>query len=361
MQISRKLRPEILDSVALLVLDAQDCFIETLPNKSRFLNRAAFALEAARCLQIRTIFTEQAPEKLGHTNADLFRLARNPKVFAKQSFSALGAPGIERYLREQEIYHLLIIGLETPICVYQTGLQATEEDIDVTFLSDALAARRPEDEAHAINALTRLGCQVLPSETIFYSLLGDVQSPYFRPFNQIVKAFGAEDFDLEAYLPKRPEPITFAKPEPRDSRQERREQPKREKEEQDPSSDSEERQGRKRGRRRGRGRGRGRKDEDRSEPPSEKQDSQPESSAPSQVERPESPAPEKAESKPEQKAPEPKPQPDKSPPAKKAAKKTAKKAAKKVAKKTARKATKKVAKKAAKKVAKKTSRPEEAS
>src|SRR5690606_26091751 len=121
-----------------LVLDAQDSFIDTLHNKESFLKRAAFAIEAARTLGIHTIFTEQAPEKLGRTNAALFKLANNPKVFAKQTFSALGAPGIENYLRNREIYHLLVVGLETSVCVYQTGLQATDEDVDITFFSDAL-------------------------------------------------------------------------------------------------------------------------------------------------------------------------------------------------------------------------------
>ena len=64
MQLNRKVRPEILDSVALLVVDAQDVFIDTIHNKDEFLKRAAFAIEAARCLKLHTLFTEQAPEKL---------------------------------------------------------------------------------------------------------------------------------------------------------------------------------------------------------------------------------------------------------------------------------------------------------
>ncbi len=206
MQITRKVRPEIMDSVALLVLDAQDSLIDGLHNKESFLQRCAFAIEAARCLRLHTLFTEQAPEKLGRTNRELFKLALNPRVFSKQTFSALAAPGLERYLREKEIYHLLVVGLEVPICLYQTALQATEEDVDITFLADAISSRRPQDEKTSLDAIIRLGCQVLPSETVFYSLIGDAQNPYFRAFTQIVKAFGDPDFDLESYLKDRPQP-----------------------------------------------------------------------------------------------------------------------------------------------------------
>lgn len=213
MPTNQKDRSELINTVALLVLDAQDCFIDTLHDKSGFLSRCAFAIDAAQALGITTLFTEQVPNKLGHTNAKLLRRAQSPKRFHKESFSALSAPGIEGFLRDNEIYHLLVCGLETPVCVYQTGLQAVDEDIDVTFLVDALGCRRAEDAPHAIEALRGLGCQVLPTETIFYSLIGDVTHPGFRPLNELVKAFSQPDFNIEAYLDKAPKPIASSQQE----------------------------------------------------------------------------------------------------------------------------------------------------
>lgn len=204
-------RNELINSVALLVLDAQDCFIETLDDKKKFISRCAFAIDAARALGIRTLVTEQVPQKLGHTNERLLKRARSPRVFHKQSFSALNAPGIERYLRDNEIYHLIVCGLETPVCVYQTGLQAVDEDIDITFLVDALGCRREEDAPYALDALRALGCQVLPTESLFYSLLADVTHPSFKVYNSIVKRFSEPGFDIDAYLDTDPvpEPMAF--------------------------------------------------------------------------------------------------------------------------------------------------------
>ncbi len=186
-----------MDSIALLVLDAQDSFIQTLHNKEPFLKRTAFIIEAARSMRMHTIFTEQVPDKLGRTNKQLLDLARKPKIFSKTSFSALNAPGMERYLREKEIYHLIVCGLETPICVYQTGLQAADEDIDITFLTDALGCRRQEDEAFTLQALKDLGCHLLPSEAVFYSLLGDSGNHYFRAFSNLVKIYSEPVVNLE--------------------------------------------------------------------------------------------------------------------------------------------------------------------
>ncbi len=240
MPTDRLEQTELMSSAALLVLDAQDCFIQTLPDPDTFLSRCAFAVDAARVLGIRTIFTEQVPHKLGHTHAQLLRRAQTPTVFPKESFSALGAPGIDAWLRDNEIYHLIVCGLETTICVYQTGLQATDEDIDITFLSDALACRRTQDEPHAVEALRRLGSQVLPSETVFYSLLREVTHPLFREFNQLVKSFSANDFNLNAYLGKTPQPVASPSEKPNPERpQRRRARPQRRSRKRTPESNNE--------------------------------------------------------------------------------------------------------------------------
>ncbi len=195
---------ELTSDAALLVVDAQDCFVDTLHDKKTFLARCAFSIDAARTLGIQTVFTEQVPNKLGPTRADLIQRAQSPAVFPKTSFSALNAPGLKEFLRKKEIYHLLVCGLETPICIYQTGLQAASEDFDLTFLSDALGCRRSEDAPFALQALQQLGCPILPSETVFYGILSEATHPQFRAFSQLVKLYSETDFSIEKHLAEVP-------------------------------------------------------------------------------------------------------------------------------------------------------------
>jgi hypothetical protein len=39
-------------------------------------------------------------------------------------------------------------------------------------------------------ALTRAGAHVLPSESVFYALLGHVRHPFFKTYTQLVKSHG---------------------------------------------------------------------------------------------------------------------------------------------------------------------------
>lgn len=174
--------------VALLVLDMQPAFLKVVDAAEPLFRRVQFAIGAARLLGIEVIFTEQVPEKMGVTDEFLTALAPHAKVFPKTAFSGLGAEGLEDYLRSRGIAHLLIAGIETPICVYQTATAALREDFDVTLLGDAISCRRPADAAAVLPALREAGAHILPSETVFYSILQDAADPRFREFTQLVKS-----------------------------------------------------------------------------------------------------------------------------------------------------------------------------
>ena len=94
----------------------------------------------------------------------------------------------EALLHRGKTEHLLLCGLETPICVYQTAIAALAAGLQVTLLSDALGARRTEDATACLMALRHAGAHVLPSETVFYALLHDVQHPFFKAYTQLVKS-----------------------------------------------------------------------------------------------------------------------------------------------------------------------------
>lgn len=172
----------------LLCVDLQPIFINSVADGPRLLRRCSFAIQAAKGLHLPIAFTEQVPQKLGGTTPELLALAPDAKLYGKSTFSALADDGIRDALRKQDIEHLIICGLETSICVYQTALDALDAQLQVTILSDAVSARRPDDAKTCLDALRcRHGICILPSETVFYCLLQDVKNPFFKTFTQLVK------------------------------------------------------------------------------------------------------------------------------------------------------------------------------
>lgn len=175
----------------LLCVDMQPVFIRAIAEGSRVQRRCAFAIAAAHGLGLPVAFTEQVPQKLGGTAPELLALAFGAPVFSKSTFSVLDDDGIrETLLRERGVEHLLLCGIETPVCIYQTAVGALAAKLEVTILSDAVGARRGDDAAVCLNTLERAGAHVLPGETIFYSLLRDTKHPFFKAYTELVKSHG---------------------------------------------------------------------------------------------------------------------------------------------------------------------------
>lgn len=176
--------------LGLLLIDFQDGFLNAIPDRENLLKRTCFAIESAALLACSIIVTEQAPEKMGHTTAIIKNaLPDKTPVLAKKSFSAMAADGLSDWIRKKQIDHLLLLGIETPICLYQTAIEALGEELGVTLLADCISERRPEDREPALRQLLAMDANVLPSETIFYSLIGSSEHPHFREFTKIVKKY----------------------------------------------------------------------------------------------------------------------------------------------------------------------------
>lgn len=174
--------------VALLVIDVQPTFLKAVRDGEGCLRRCLLAAAAARLLGVPVLFTEQVPAKLGPTHPDLLLAAGEGRaVFGKTAFSAFGAPGLAEAFGKLQVSQLLLCGLEIPVCVYQTAMDALREGMGVTILSDAVAGRRTDDGQACLEALRAAGAHILPTETVFYALLGDATHPQFRAFTDLVK------------------------------------------------------------------------------------------------------------------------------------------------------------------------------
>ena len=173
---------------ALFVIDLQENLLATLPESDGLLARCAFAIESARLLNIPIAFFEQRPDKLGSTARPLKKLkSKQDAYWTKDSFSALKDPATLEWIEKQKIEQLLIIGIETGICVYQTAIHALRKKLKVTLLTDCVQARRLADGERALGQLARFNCVLLPSETVFYALFENADHPAFRAFTSLVK------------------------------------------------------------------------------------------------------------------------------------------------------------------------------
>ena len=138
------------DSCVILV-DAQEKLIPFVHMHEDLIARCEWILKVAALLEIPTLVSEQYPQGLGNTIPALKAAAGNALVVTKTEFScadnAQCVEAIDNLNREQ----VVLIGIETHVCVLQTAFGLQEMGKDVFVVADATESRRMQDKVLAID------------------------------------------------------------------------------------------------------------------------------------------------------------------------------------------------------------------
>jgi nicotinamidase-related amidase len=173
------------------VVDVQERLFSVMPELAgNDLVRSGTALlEAAKILGATAVATEQYPEKLGRTLAPLGEklAALSAPVISKLSFSACGEPAFDSFLARSELRRVVLIGMETHICVFQTARDLCSRGYAVHIPIDGVASRRDDHRAVGLELCRAAGATITTTETILFDWLGRAGSDEFKKVSKLIK------------------------------------------------------------------------------------------------------------------------------------------------------------------------------
>ena len=170
-----------------IIMDMQASLLDAISNGVELIESNFLQIQLLQILGVPICFSEQVPSKLGETVSKLKDFDHDLPIFEKNTFSAFGAESFSDWLDKNDIKHLIVSGIETPICIYQTCVDALRLNIKVTLLSDCTGGRRVHDIQNAISQLRGFGCCVVSLETVIYSIMKDSSHSGFREVSRLVR------------------------------------------------------------------------------------------------------------------------------------------------------------------------------
>lgn len=180
----------------LLVVDVQERLLPAMPaaHQRRIVAAHELLLDAARLLKVHTVATEQYPKGLGNTVPAVRALfdAFDVPVFEKTQFSACCVKGVTDALALVDARTVIVTGMETHVCVFQTVRDLLHKGYQVHVPFDAVASRDPECRRVALDTLRGCGAKITTAETVVFDLLRDAKHPEFRAISARVKAMPIE-------------------------------------------------------------------------------------------------------------------------------------------------------------------------
>ncbi len=176
---------------ALLVVDVQEKLAAAMqPARMDTLTRnAGILIDAAAILGVRVFATEQYPKGLGQTVAPLADKLRAAGVTAmpKMTFDACGDPAVARALAAMAPRAIVIVGMETHVCVFQTARELFRRGVEVHVVADAVASRLEESRATGLSLCERAGAFVTTTESVVFDWLERAGTDAFKAVSKLVK------------------------------------------------------------------------------------------------------------------------------------------------------------------------------
>jgi nicotinamidase-related amidase len=173
------------ENTLFLMIDMQEKLVAAT-NANREVQNAKKLLKTATVLEVPIIITEQYPKGLGGTVEDLKGFCLN-NVFEKTSFSALAEESISQAVANFSRKQVVLFGIETHICAYQTALSLKDMGFDVYIVCDASASRDDFQHKTALHLMENAGIKVTTTEIVVFELLKTSKHPNFKEIQTLIK------------------------------------------------------------------------------------------------------------------------------------------------------------------------------
>ena len=175
---------------SLLLIDVQKKLFPKILDSNRLENIILDCLEVFYTLNIPIFFSEQYPKGLGFTIDKVLEKLLSCKAykFEKTSFSCFPnrskLHNADKILKTKQV---ILIGIETHICVLQTAMDLKEKGCEVFVISEAVGSRKNYDKEYAIKRMISKGIQVITFEMMLFELLRDSKNKHFKSLTSLIK------------------------------------------------------------------------------------------------------------------------------------------------------------------------------
>jgi nicotinamidase-related amidase len=165
-----------VDDSVLAVVDVQDIFLGRLPEaeSALVLERICWLIGVARWAQVPLVVMAEDISSNGSVHpAVAGALVPGTPVHDKLHFGLAAETGILGAVRESKRGTVVLVGLETDVCVAQSAIGLHEHGFRVAVVADAVGSPGP-DHAYGLQRMRAAGITVVGLKGLFYEWMRSV-------------------------------------------------------------------------------------------------------------------------------------------------------------------------------------------
>ena len=177
------------DNSLLIVVDIQSRLTAamSITEVQQMFTHVGRLLESSEILNIPVLLTEQYPKGLGPTDCSILdKLPRQTEKFDKTGFSCCSAEGFDTVLQQNNKQQIILVGMETHVCVLQTAVDLMQQGFQVFVVADAVCSRNNEHKHNALQRMQSLGITVTNHESVIFEWLRTSSHADFKAISRLL-------------------------------------------------------------------------------------------------------------------------------------------------------------------------------
>jgi len=171
----------------LVVVDVQGKLAQMMYQRDLLFQNLQILVRGMQLLGVPIILMEQTPEKLGSTVPEIREILSEMEPIAKKTFSCAGNPEFMSRLKEFKAGDVILAGIETHVCVYQTAADLIAEGFRVHVVVDAVSSRTESNKKAGLSGIFDDGGHATSTEMLLFELQRSAGGDVFRELIKLVK------------------------------------------------------------------------------------------------------------------------------------------------------------------------------
>lgn len=175
------------EEAVLMVIDIQEKLVPTMKQHAeRIIKNTNTMISVAKKLGVPIIVTEQYPKGLGKTVSDVSNNLEEVSTYEKITFSSYTSEVVAA-LKGLERRKIIITGMETHVCVFQTVRDLLAHGCQVFVVGDAVCSRAKRNYLNGLSLMSNMGAVVTNTETVLFDLMKQSGTPEFKELSKLIK------------------------------------------------------------------------------------------------------------------------------------------------------------------------------
>ena len=175
------------ETTAMVLVDVQGALAQIMFERGRLMANLVKLVKGMKLLDVPVIWVEQNPRHLGPTVPELATLFTDIGPISKMSFSCCGSNEFVKTLNALKRTQIVVAGIETHVCIYQTARDLVRLDCEVEVVGDATSSRAPECHDLGLGRIRQCNIAVTTAETILLEMLRTADAPQFKEMLRVIK------------------------------------------------------------------------------------------------------------------------------------------------------------------------------